>query len=372
MRVVQLLTQTSGGPVDHAVDVAAALGRRGHDSHVIGPVSAGTALAREAGVTWHDLHITDKRDLGGASAVVRRIRALKPAVLHLQDRRAGLVGRLIAPTLRETGCVYTLHGVADGLSDLVVGNACAAPRRRRDQWYYLHGERWLTAWGRCRVVVPSIAVADYAVEHVGLDPHRVHVVPNGIDADRFAPRANSVPASVLRVGWLGMLVEVKRLDTLVEAVARVPDVHLSIAGDGPLRSRVEESIEAAGIAARVEMLGMVSDPTDFFGCVDAFALSSAAENCPLSLLQAMACGLPSVATSVGGVPEIVRDGVDGLLVPVGDVTAMTTALERLAHRREESVRMGRSARSRIEQGYTIEVCVAALESVYERSRACVS
>ena len=172
MRIVQVTTQTAGGPAEHAVDVAIGLAARGHDSHVVGPRTARAGDATAAGVTWHDVPVVSKRDLRGGIASARQLRALRPDVVHLQDRRAGWLGRALAPTLRgregRTGVVYTLHGVADGLSDLVAGNARAAERRRRDGWYYLTGERAITRWGGGRVVVPSIAVAAYAVEHVGL------------------------------------------------------------------------------------------------------------------------------------------------------------------------------------------------------------
>ncbi len=187
VRVVQLLTQSVGGPADHVADVAEVLARRGHDSHVVGPRSLATDRVTTAGVTWHELHMGDKTDLRGGREVARRVRDLAPDVLHLQDRRAGLIGRVLAPTLRHSGIVYTLHGVADGLSDLVTGNVRAARRRRRDSLYYLTGERALTRLGRGRVVVPSEAVARFATEHVRLPPALLDVVSNGVDTERFRP-----------------------------------------------------------------------------------------------------------------------------------------------------------------------------------------
>lgn len=366
MRVVQLLTQEVGGPVDHAVDVAVGLAQRGIDSHVIGPESAGSPRSRAAGVTWHPLAMRDKTDWRGGLAMAGRLRDLAPDVVHLQDRRAGWLGRALGHHLGGVAVVYTLHGVADGLSDLVPGNALAAPRRRRDRLYYLTGERAITRWGGARVVVPSGAVARFATEHIGLDPEIVDVVPNGVDVHRFQPRPSTQepPPTAL---WLGVLAEVKRIGVLLDAAEDVADLRLIVVGDGPLRDDVVRRIGGAALAGRVELRGRVADPTPIFADADLFALTSAAENCPLAMLQAMAAGLPVVSTAVGGIPEVVRDGVDGLLVGVDEPAALHDALLRLCDDQTLRARMGASARERILDRYTIEQCVDELLAVYRRA-----
>ena len=370
MRAVQLLTQATGGPVDHAVDVATELARRGHDSHVIGPPTPRRDLAVAAGVTWHPLHMTGKRDAAGAAAVARRLVRIRPDVTHLQDRRAGWLGRLLAPATRRTAVVYTLHGVPDSLADLVAGNARIAARRPRDRWLYLDAERALARWSGSRVVVPSEAVADYALRHIRLPAERVHVVPNGVDAESFAPAADRVSTGDVRAVWLGLLAPVKRLDLLLDAVARVPGLTLAIAGDGPLRDAVRCRIDELGLSERVTMLGSVPDPAPVLRAADLFVLTSAAENCPLSLLQAMATGLPVVTTAVGGIPEVVRDGVDGLLCPAGDEGALVTALSAMVADGIRRERMGASGRARIESRYAVDHCVDGLLKVYDEAVAC--
>ena len=365
MRVVQLITQDAGGPADHTVDVAVGLVARGVESHVVGPRSAGADRAVAAGVTWHEMTMRSKTDLAGGVALGRRLVALRPDVLHLQDRRAGWLGRGLGRALPGTALVYTLHGVADGLSDLVRGNALAAPRRRRDPWYYLTGERAITRWGRARVVVPSAAVARFATEHVRLDPGIVDVVPNGVDPVRFRPqsRQGTVPVAL----WLGMLAEVKRVELLLEAAAAIPELCVLVAGDGPLRDSVRAQAGSAALAGRVSLLGRVADPAPVFAQADFFALTSAAENCPLAMLQAMACGLPVVSTAVGGIPEVVRDGVEGILVPATDRAGFGDALRTMTIDVDARARMGAAARQRILEAFTIDHCVDGLMESYRRA-----
>lgn len=363
-RVVQLLTQTEGGPVDHAVDVAVELAARGVDSHVVGPVGPATPRARSAGVVWHESSVAGKTDATGGAATARTLRGLRPEVLHAHDRRAGWLARGGAPALRGTRVVYTLHGVPDGLSDLVAGNALAGTRRRRDRLYYLHGERLVTRWGRARVVTPSAAVASYAVDHVGLSADRVHVVPNGVDPDHY--RVTAPPAGPPTVAWVGLMGGVKRLDVLLDAVEAVADLHVVVVGDGPERARVEQRVRRGPLAGRVTLTGRVADPRPQLAAAHALALTSAAENCPMVLLQAMASGRPVVATAVGGVPEVVRDGVDGLLCRVDDRDGLATALAEVVDHPDRAAAMGRSARARIVAGWTLRHCVDGLQDVYRQ------
>lgn len=370
-RVVQVLTQQHGGPVDHAVDVAVGLAGRGVDSHVVGPPGPGTARAERAGVVWHPVAATSKRDLPGLLRLAGQLRRLRPDVLHLQDRRAGWVGRALAPALRGTRVVYTLHGVPDALSDLVGGNRRVADRRRRDGLYYLHGERWITRWSGAEVVSPSAAVATYAVEHVGLAPERVHVVANGVDHLRFLPgeRGPTRPGELV-VAWIGSLEPVKGLDVLVDALAGVESVRVLLAGDGPSRDALVARLAAAGLTDRVELLGRVADPEEVLERADALLLTSLAESCPMVLLQAMSAGLPALATAVGGVPEVLREGREGLLVPAGDAARVAVALSVL---RDDPVRrraMGDAARERVLAAYTLEHCLDRLGAVYDLEVPC--
>jgi glycosyltransferase involved in cell wall biosynthesis len=369
MRIVQVITQSSGGPVDHAIDVAAELSRRGHDSHLVGPGAWLVERLDAVDVTAHDVAVVDKQDLSGAAALLERVRVLRPDVLHCQDRRAGLLGRTFGRLSRTPALVYTLHGVADGLSDLVAGNVRAAPRRRRDSWYYLFAERWLHRATGGRIVVPSHAVAQFALEFIRLPADRVDVVPNGVDVARFVCRPAARHSAYTAV-WLGLMAPVKRLDVLLGAVSEVSGLQLRLVGGGPEQATIAAEIAARGLGGRVTMPGPVADPAVALAESDVFVMTSAAENCPMSLLQAMACGLPIIATRVGGIPEMVRDGVDGLLVPPGDVSALADALRVVVANPEAGRTMGKQARERACDEFTIGRCVDGLLETYGKALSC--
>ncbi|MBS4753715.1 glycosyltransferase family 4 protein [Nocardioides sp. zg-ZUI104] len=375
MRVVQLITQDRGGPVDHAVEVAAELAARGHDSHLVGPPGAHAERAARLGVQVHVVHVRTRHDVRGAARVARTVAALRPDVVHCQDRRAGVAGRMLGAAA-QTGTVYTLHGVPDPLAPLVPGNLRIAAPSARSRMDNLLAERWLARAPRSLVVTPCEAVARYARDHVGIRADRVRAVHNGVaprwllpldapnEAAGHAPQEDAPsPPRPLRVVWVGVMQPVKRVPDLVRAVAPLDDVELVLVGDGPQRTRVAALADSLA-PDRVHLVGFHDDPAPLLRTADVFVLSSAAEACPMALLQAMACGLPVIASRVGGVAEIVRDGVDGLLFAAGDVDGLRAELVRLADDPALRDRLGASARNRVAERFTLGGCVDRLLEAY--------
>ncbi len=139
-------------------------------------------------------------------------------------------------------------------------------------------------------------------------------------------------------------------------------------GDGPERATVERLASTLGLNERVSLVGHRDDPAEELARGHAFALTSAAENCPLALLQAMSTGLPVIASRVGGVPEVVRDGRDGLLVEPGDEAAFARALDRLVADPDLRRRLGGAARRRVLDCFTLDRCVDGLLDSYAKAR----
>ena len=166
-------------------------------------------------------------------------------------------------------------------------------------------------------------------------PARVTVVPNPAPELPPLPSREEARAGLavhgFALGTAGRLTAQKALGDALEAVARVDGVELLVLGDGPERSGLERHAAALGIADRVRFLGAGTrdDVVALFRAVDVGLLTSAWENLPHTLLEALAVGTPVIATAVGGIPEVVVDGENGVLVPAGDVAAIAAAIERL-------------------------------------------
>jgi glycosyltransferase involved in cell wall biosynthesis len=183
--------------------------------------------------------------------------------------------------------------------------------------------------------VPSAYLRDVALGW-GLDPVTVTVLPNP------APVLPPLPSRVelrralgldeeVAFGFAGRLTAQKALGDLLEALAALPRGRLLLLGDGPERGALERRAQELGLSDRVDFLGGGSreDVLRLFAAVDAAVLSSAWENFPHTVVEALAVGTPVVATAVGGVPEIVEDGVNGLLVPPRAPAALAAALRRI-------------------------------------------
>ena len=204
------------------------------------------------------------------------------------------------------------------------------------------------------------------------DPRDDDVAPDAPSAEPTRDPLPDEPAppakrrGFLRRHWLGVLAPVKHVDRLLRAVAEVTGPRLVLVGDGPERPRLEALVAELGLADRVEFRGFVPEPAACFAGADLFALPSGAEACPLALLQAMSAGLPAVATRVGGIPDVVRDGVDGLLVRADDHRALVAALSDLASDPVRRDAMSRAARERIVAEYSLEGTVDRLLDVYAR------
>jgi glycosyltransferase involved in cell wall biosynthesis len=179
----------------------------------------------------------------------------------------------------------------------------------------------------------------------------LHVVHCGVDLDRAVVAEHRDGGQ--RVLFVGRLVELKGLAGLIEALARLADRHpdtvLTVVGDGPDRSRFEALARRRGVADRVRFVGYrpADEVAELLGRVDVFALPSYAEGVPVSLMEAMAAGVPVVATQVGGVSELVEDGVSGHVLRPGDTDQLTDALDRLLSDPGWRARLGAAGRRRV-------------------------
>lgn len=224
-----------------------------------------------------------------------------------------------------------------------------------------------------RFVTVSEDLQRYLTGAVGIDSRRISQIYNGVDSERFHPLRKR-PERPFTIGTVGRLKEVKNQGLLIEAFIRVLDrrpdlrgkVRLTIVGDGPLRSTLREQLAAAGCGDDAVLDGASDDIPAAMRGLDLFVLPSLAEGISNTILEAMATGLPVVATRVGGNVELVRDGETGTLVPSADADALTDALLRYIDQRELAVQHGAAGRRRVERRFSLEAMVAAYDELYRR------
>ena len=214
---------------------------------------------------------------------------------------------------------------------------------------------------------------------------RTQFIKNGVDTDSFMPGGTPAPdspwaADDVVIGTVARVQDVKNHKGLVEAFARLREqlaidapelaarVRLTIVGDGPLLPAVRAQVAALGLDDAVWLPGARTDIGALLHTFSVFALPSLAEGTPVSMLEAMACGLPVVASRVGGIPEVVDDDAQGALVPVGDVDALADALARYARDAGLRARHGQAGRARVEQRFSLHAMLSAYGALYDGLR----
>lgn len=216
------------------------------------------------------------------------------------------------------------------------------------------------------VICNSAEVERFAHAHYSATAARSHVVYNGVDADRFAVDPRPHPG--VRIGTIGRIEAQKNLDLFLRAAKRLVDrgvdATFELAGTGTLSARLESKARSLGLGERVRFVGPVADTPGFLAGLDQFWLTSDWEGTPNVVLEAMAAGLPVIATAVGGTPEILADGRTGVLVSAGDEGALVAASERLAGDPGAAAKLGAHARAEVRTRFSIAAMVAATEDVY--------
>jgi glycosyltransferase involved in cell wall biosynthesis len=297
-------------------------------------------------------------DLSAAWRLSRIIKQLKPDIVHAHDP----------------------HGVAMAAMALSMSTQIAKPpliaARRVD--FHLRGSA-LSRW-KYRQVDCFICVAD-AIRRMliedGVPPGRVVVVNEGIDLDRVEAAKPTplhkelwLPHDAPIVGNVAALVPHKGQRHLIEAAAlvvrQVPDARFVIAGEGELRASLERQIKEHRLEKHVNLLGFRTDILSLHKAFDVFVMSSVTEGLGTSLLDAMACARPIVATRAGGIPEVIEEGLTGFLVPPRDHTAMANAIVRLLNDSTLQRRMGEAGRRMARERFSAERMVLDTLRVYQR------
>jgi glycosyltransferase involved in cell wall biosynthesis len=312
-------------------------------AHGPGPLRA---AAVDAGASWVELRNVRRRigprDALGLLELIALIRRLRPDIVHAHSSKAGVLARVAAAVCRIPAVVFTAHGWAfkaePGLKSRL----------------YLYADRAVAK------ITSAVICVSETERREGLaartcQAERTVVIQNGVDASLFTVRRRSETPRP-RIVSIGRLKAPKDFTTLLEALALLRDLPFDavIAGDGPERSALEAAVDRLGLAGAVDLTGERDDIPAFLAAADCFVLSSTSEGMPISVLEAMAAGLPVVASDVGGVHELVTEGTTGCLVPPRDPEALAGALRPLLGDPELRARLGAQARRDVEQRFTVD------------------
>lgn len=324
--------------------------------------------ARALGAELHSLDLDGHRDTATARAAPL-FATLKPDVLHTHQ-----VGALwhLGRAARANGGIGIVHTEHSDHATLASG---LGNRLRSRLW-----------WRRTAALPTAFCcVSDDIARSVRrwrtVPGGKVSVVDNGVDTALYADRAlrdttrarlGFAPDDVV-IGTVGRLNEVKRQDLLLRAFARLAETHprarLLLVGDGPERAALETLSAELGTAARVVFAGYQSRTQDFLAAMDVFALTSRHEGLPLALLEAWASGLPVVSSAVGGIPQVVRSGDNGLLFDSGNDAALTHALAKLIDEPALAARLAASGRDTVHGTYSLQRTVARYDTHYRAALA---
>ena len=365
IRVLHVITNLGIGGAERLVVSAARGLPRDRFESVICCLTDRGPLAREveaAGVTVHCVNAFPGLSNPLAFArLVSIIGSVQPTIVHTHLQAPNLYGRLAACLVRVPIVVATEHNVYTG-------------KARR----YIAVERMLARLTSALVAVSS-EVQEFLGHQLRLPLARIQIIRNGVAAPQpttegvaavaaSTARIGAVPTQ-LRLATIASLTSKKGHDVLLRALALLAGRGLCVAavfaGDGPERERLELIAADLKLRDSVHFLGAVSNPADVLAATDIFVLPSLVEGLPLALLEAMRAGKPIVATAVGGVPEAVTSGINGLLVAPADDVALADAIGILAASPPHRAELGDQARARADRDFTEERYIGALASLYD-------
>jgi len=314
-----------------------------------------------------DVHLW--QDLLAVLGLMRTIRRGRYDIVHTHTSKAGFVGRLASRLCGAKRIVYSPHGtILEGYFGASTTQLFVALDR-------------VAAHFTDRIVgLTRREIEQYLEVGIGW-PEQYTFIYNGIDVEKFAARrANrtakraelEIPRDAFVCLTVGRLVPIKGHRYLIDAVGRTRDrvsgLVVLFAGDGPLRSQLERHAAAVGVGDRVRFLGMREDVPELLSCSDLFVLPSLNEGLGLVLVEAMAMGVPCVATDVGGVPEVVVERT-GVLVPPRDPRALADAVVSLVDDPGRAREMGARGKVRAGEVFSIQRTVERTEALYEELMA---
>lgn len=313
-------------------------------------------------------HIGPKADMTALWKLIVLLRQEQPHIVHTHTSKAGVLGRLAARITGVPKIVHTPHG------HVFYGHFGSI-----SSWIFLQIERAL-AWITDELIaLTPVEKTEHLERGIG-SADRFAVIPSGIDIDRFRqarttgkvmPDWFDCPPDATVIGSVGWLTDIKGHRFLVDAIAQLkqqhPHLHLVILGSGDQHDALLRQASQAGISQALHLVGPREDVELALAGMDCFVLPSLNEGMGRALIEAMAAGLPVIASRTGGIPALIEDEKNGLLVPPGDSLALAVALRRMLSDPTWACTLGQNAMQSIGTGYGVSSMIRAIELIYREA-----
>lgn len=354
----------------HRLPLALAAKGDGYDVHILTPRSRHVPMIQEAGLSWREIRLDRSgrnplNELRTIRDLVRAYRELRPAIVHHVTAKPVLYGTLAARIARVPAVVNAIAG----LGHVFVSRGAAAALLR---FGVGNGYRLILRHPRMRVIFQNDDDRSLFVRKGWLkEAQTVLIAGSGVDPDVFTPRASGEAAAISAVVFASRMLRSKGLPEFIEAVqllnARGVRARYLLVGDADPdnpASVTEDELRAWANIPGVEYWGRRNDMPEVFVQSDIACLPSHREGMPKSLLEAASCALPIVTTDVPGCRHVVRDGENGLLVPLQNASAIAEALEKLITQPELRRTMGAKGRERLLREFSLNAVVASTLRLY--------
>ena len=382
IKIVRIIARLNvGGPAIHTILLTDELNDGRFESVLIaGPVEPPEKdmgyLVEKKGVRpviIPDLlrRIDPVKDISAFFSILRILRKERPDIVHTHTAKAGTLGRAAAVFAGVPVRIHTFHG---HIFDSYFNKPQTA--------LFLFVERVLAVFSKYILVVSEAQKREIVDRYKIAPAGKVRVMPLGLELEKFSSiergagkfRAElGVPDGCLAIGIVGRLVPVKNHRMFLEACRKLFDmagdikIRCVVVGDGQERASLEKYAEGMGIRSKVIFVGWKEEMSDVYADLDIVALTSNNEGTPVALIEALASGRPVVSTDVGGVKDVVDDGVNGYLVPAGDVSGFAGRLFELAADSRKRDMLGKNGRSKVMKAYSKDRLVIDMKALYEEA-----
>ncbi|MFH2144562.1 MAG: glycosyltransferase family 4 protein [Candidatus Omnitrophota bacterium] len=353
MKILFITTHLNyGGITTYIISLAEALSKKGHNVYI---ASAGGDLAPKL----------EKSDVRHVRIPIKTKCEFNPLLLIALIKLLYLIRKesidIIHAQTRVTQVVAAILSVMAKVPYLTTCHGFFKPNL---------GRQFFPCWGR-KVVAISDAVEKHLKIDFYLPDDQIALIPNGIDIGRFvvSARRDDIKVPVRKVGIIARLSYVKGHRYLLEAMAEVirefSDARLFIFGDGKIKNELIKQAQKLAITDKVIFLPAVFNTAEVLQEIDVFVMPSLQEGLGLSILEAQACGLPVIASCVGGIPTIIKDNLTGLLVSPRDARALAGAILKVMDNKDLAIRLGRCAREQVEYKFNLTQVAGQIEEIYK-------